>query len=139
MSLPAIVSAPLSWHDAQVLLGALGGPEAPAEWRGALPLTYRIGGGPAVVRMRVRADDRVRPVWTVTGLIRGVERPDQVVIVGNHRDAWSYGGVDPSSGTAALIELARTLGELVRDGWRPKRSILFASWDAEEFALDLLD
>ena len=93
------------------------------------------GPGHAVVRMRVRADDRVRPVWTVTGLIRGSERPDDVVIVGNHRDAWVYGGVDPSSGSAALMELARALGELTRSGWRPRRSILFASWDAEEFAL----
>ena len=87
------------------------------------------------MRLRVRADDRVRPVWTVTGMIRGSERPDEVVIVGNHRDAWVYGGVDPSSGSAALMELARTLGELTRGGWRPRRSILFASWDAEEFAL----
>lgn len=135
VSLPAIVSAPLSARDAQVLLAAMGGREAPADWRGALPLTYRIGGTFPVVRMRVRADDRIRPVWTVTGLIRGTERPDQVVILGNHRDAWTYGGVDPSSGTAALIELARTLGLLAQGGWRPKRSILFASWDAEEFAL----
>jgi N-acetylated-alpha-linked acidic dipeptidase len=134
-SLPAIVSAPLSWKDARVLLESIGGPEAPAEWRGALPLTYRLGGGPLVVRMRVRADDRVRPIWTVTGMLRGSERPDQLVIVGNHRDAWTYGGVDPSSGTAAMMELARALGELAREGWRPKRSILFASWDGEEFTL----
>jgi N-acetylated-alpha-linked acidic dipeptidase len=134
-SLPAIISAPLSWKDARVLLEAMGGPEAPGEWRGALPLTYRVGGGPLVVRMRVRADDRIRPIWTVTGMIRGSERPDQVVIVGNHRDAWTYGGVDPSSGSAAMMELARALGELARGGWRPKRSILFASWDAEEFTL----
>jgi N-acetylated-alpha-linked acidic dipeptidase len=135
VSLPRIVSAPLSWKDARVLLESIGGPDAPAEWRGALPLTYRLGGGPLVVRMRVRADDRVRPIWTVTGMLRGSERPDQLVIVGNHRDAWTYGGVDPSSGTAAMMELARALGELAREGWRPKRSILFASWDGEEFTL----
>jgi len=134
-SLPAIISAPLSWKDARVLLDSIGGPEAPPGWRGALPLTYRVGGGPLVVRMRVRADDRIRPIWTVTGMIRGSERPDQLVIVGNHRDAWTYGGVDPSSGSAAMMELARALGELSRGGWRPKRSILFASWDAEEFTL----
>ena len=134
-SLPAIVSAPLSWKDARVLLESIGGPLAPSEWRGAMPLTYRVGGGPLVVRMRVRADDRVRPVWTVTGIMRGVERPDQVIVVGNHRDAWIYGGADPSSGSAALMELAETLGALARDGWRPRRSILFASWDAEEFTL----
>jgi N-acetylated-alpha-linked acidic dipeptidase len=85
--------------------------------------------------LKVRSDDRVRPIWTVTAMIRGSERPDEVVVVGNHRDAWIYGGVDPSSGSAALMELARTLGVLKQRGWRPKRSILFASWDAEEFTL----
>ncbi len=83
----------------------------------------------------MKNDDAVRPIWTVTGMIRGSERPDEVVVLGNHRDAWIYGGVDPSSGSAALMELARTMGDLVRTGWRPKRSILFASWDAEEFTL----
>jgi hypothetical protein len=88
-----------------------------------------------VVRVAVRLDDRIRPIWTVTGMIRGSAHPEQIVIVGNHRDAWVYGGVDPSSGSAALMELARTLGDLRRSGWQPKRSILFASWDAEEFTL----
>jgi N-acetylated-alpha-linked acidic dipeptidase len=134
-SLPNIVSAPLSFKDARVILESMGGPTVPKEWRGALPITYRAGDGTAVVRMRVRSDDRVRPIWTVTGMIRGRDRPDEVVIVGNHRDAWIYGGVDPSSGSAALIELARSLGELKRTGWQPSRSVLFASWDAEEFTL----
>jgi len=134
-SLPHIVSAPLSYKDARPILESLTGPEVPKAWRGALPITYRAGPGGAIVRMRVRADDRVRPIWTVTGTIRGQDHPDEVVIVGNHRDAWVYGGVDPSSGSAALMELARTLGELKRGGWRPSRSILFASWDAEEFTL----
>ena len=135
ISLPKIISAPLSHKDARVILESIGGPEAPREWRGGLPITYRLGGSAAVVRMRVKCDDRIRPIWTVTGVIRGSEHPDELVIVGNHRDAWIYGGVDPSSGSAALIELARTLGDLTRSGWRPKRSILFASWDAEEFTL----
>ncbi|HXW06183.1 MAG TPA: M28 family metallopeptidase [Vicinamibacterales bacterium] len=135
VSLPKIISAPLSYKDARVILEHIGGPEAPAAWKGALPIPYRMGGSGAVVRLRVKSDDRVRPIWTVTGRIRGAERPDDVVIVGNHRDAWIFGGVDPSSGSAALMELARTLGELVRGGWRPRRSILFASWDAEEFTL----
>ena len=134
-SLPRIVSAPLSPKDARVILNSLSGPQTPAAWGGALPLTYRAGPGPASVRLRVRTDNRVRPIWTVTGMIRGSDDPDAVVIVGNHRDAWVYGGVDPSSGSAALVELARSLGELKRTGWRPKRSILFASWDAEEFSL----
>ena len=134
-SLPRIISAPLSHRDARPILEALGGPMAPKGWQGGLPLKYRVGPGPAKVRLRVRSDDKVRPIWTVTGAIRGREQPDQTVIVGNHRDAWIYGGVDPSSGSAALVELARTLGELTRDGWRAKRTILFASWDAEEFTL----
>ena len=100
-----------------------------------LPITYRVGGEQPVVRMRVKSDDAVRPIWTVTAAIRGREQPDDLVIVGNHRDAWIYGGVDPSSGSAALMELARTLGELKRTGWQPRRTIVFASWDAEEFTL----
>ena len=135
LSLPSIVSAPLSYKDARQILESIGGPAAPAKWRGGLPITYRLGGKAAVVHMRVKADDRVRPIWTVTAAIKGGERPDDVVIVGNHRDAWIYGGVDPSSGSAALMELAQTLGELKRAGWRPRRSIVFASWDAEEFTL----
>jgi N-acetylated-alpha-linked acidic dipeptidase len=134
VSLPKIISAPLSYADAQVILESMGGPPAPAEWKGALPITYRLG-GEATIRLRVRLDDEIRPIWTVTGRIRGGEEPDREVIVGNHRDAWIYGGVDPSSGSAALMELARSLGELKAGGWRPRRSIEFASWDAEEFTL----
>lgn len=134
VSLPKIISAPLSYADARVILEAMGGPVAPPEWKGALPITYRMG-GEATVRLHVRLDDRIRPIWTVTGRIRGREEPDREVILGNHRDAWIYGGVDPSSGSAAMMELARTLGELARGGWRPRRSIVFASWDAEEFTL----
>jgi N-acetylated-alpha-linked acidic dipeptidase len=134
-TLPAIVSLPLSSVDARVILEAMGGPEVPETWRGALPIPYRAGSGSVVVRVRARSDDSVRPIWTVTGTIRGSERAEHVLIVGNHRDAWTFGGVDPSSGTAALLELACSLGDLTRAGWRPRRSILFASWDAEEFAL----
>jgi len=133
-SLPAIISAPLSARDARPILESLGGPETPPRWQGGLGFTYHAGPG-ATVRVRVRNDDRVRPIWTVVGRIRGVDRPDEVVVVGNHRDAWIYGGVDPSSGSAALMELARTLGTLAREGVRPRRTILFASWDAEEFTL----
>jgi N-acetylated-alpha-linked acidic dipeptidase len=83
----------------------------------------------------VEADDKVRPIQTVIGMIKGSERPDELVILGNHRDAWQYGGVDPSSGSAAMMDLARSLGALARGGVRPKRSVVFASWDAEEFTL----
>ena len=135
VSLPKIMSVPLSWKDARVLLEALGGPDAPASWKGGLPMTYRAGPTSTAVHMRVQMDDKVRPIWTVTGRITGTTNPDQLVIAGNHRDAWVYGGVDPSSGTASLMELARSLGALARQGVRPKRTIVFASWDAEEFTL----
>jgi N-acetylated-alpha-linked acidic dipeptidase len=135
VSLPRIISAPLSNKDARVILEALGGQPAPKQWQGGLPFTYRTGPGPATVKLRVRSDDQIRPIWTVTGRITGSEHPDQLVIVGNHRDAWVYGGVDPSSGSAALMELVNSLGHLARSGWRPKRTIVFASWDAEEFTL----
>jgi N-acetylated-alpha-linked acidic dipeptidase len=135
VSLPKIMSAPLSWRDAQIILGALDGPDAPPQWRGALRVAYKVGGGAAAVRMRVQSDDKMRPIWTVTGRITGTASPDDLVIVGNHRDAWVYGGVDPSSGTASLMELARSLGALAAQGVRPKRTIVFANWDAEEFTL----
>lgn len=134
-SLPRIISAPLSNKDARPILESLGGQIAPKSWQGGLPMTYRTGPGPATVRLRVKSDDLVRPIWTVTGRITGRERPDELVIVGNHRDAWVYGGVDPSSGSAALMELVNALGGLAKGGWRPKRTIVFASWDAEEFTL----
>lgn len=135
VSLPAIVSVPMSHKEARVILEALGGPEPPSGWRGGLPIPYRVGPGAAAVRIRVRNDDKVRPVWTVIGKIRGSAEPDRWVIVGNHRDAWVYGGVDPSSGSASMMELARTLGAAAKDGLRPKRTIVFASWDAEEWTL----
>ena len=117
VSLPKIISAPLSWRDASPILDAV------------------RGGGSATVHLRVHNDDKVRPIWTVTGRLTGTASPDQLVIVGNHRDAWVYGGVDPSSGTASLMELARSLGGLAKQGTRPKRTIVFANWDAEEFSL----
>jgi N-acetylated-alpha-linked acidic dipeptidase len=135
VSLPHIMSAPLSWKDARVILEAMQGPAAPASWQGGLPMTYRVGPSSSPVSMRVRMDDAVRPIWTVTARLTGDTHPDQLIIVGNHRDAWAYGGVDPSSGTASMMELARSLGALAKRGTRPKRTIAFASWDAEEFTL----
>jgi N-acetylated-alpha-linked acidic dipeptidase len=148
VSLPRIVSVPLSWRDARPILEALRGQDTsnsdtklrhqtptPSSDTGRSSLTYRTGAGAAIVHMRVRNDDAIRPIWTVTGRITGADRPGQQIIVGNHRDAWVYGGVDPSSGTASLMELARSLGAIVKQGARPRRTIVFASWDAEEFAL----
>jgi len=113
---PTIISLPISTRDARVILDAM-------------------HGGDVTLRVRVNNDEATRPIWTVIGRINGAAYPDQWVIAGNHRDAWMYGGVDPSSGSTALMELARTLGSLVRNGARPKRTILLASWDAEEYAM----
>jgi N-acetylated-alpha-linked acidic dipeptidase len=132
VSLPKIVSAPLSARDARVLLETMSGADAPAEWQGGLGIKYRVGTG-ATVHLRVKLDDKVRAIQTVVGRIRGATLPNEQVILGNHRDAWIYGGVDPSSGTASLMDLARSLGALVRGGVRPRRSIVLANWDAEEF------
>lgn len=135
VSLPAIVSVPMSYKDARVILEPLTGPEAPRSWQGGLPFTYRVGPGPTAIRIKVRNDDKVRPIWTVTGKIRGATEADRWIVVGNHRDAWVYGGVDPSSGSASMMELARALGAELKNGGRPKRTIVFASWDAEEWTL----
>ena len=134
-SIPKIIGVPLSYRDARVILEALEGPDVPREWRGGLPIPYRAGGSGATLHMKVRNDSNVRQIQTVIGRIRGSERPDEEVILGNHRDAWVFGGVDPSSGSATLMDLARSLGSLARAGMRPKRTILLASWDAEEFTL----
>jgi N-acetylated-alpha-linked acidic dipeptidase len=137
-SAPTVIMVPLSWTDAKPLLEALTGPVVPPAWQGALPFTYRAGPGPATVHVKVRMDEgdaAIRPIWVVEGRIRGSESPDQYVLLGNHRDAWVFGGVDPSSGTATQLELARVLGGLAREGRRPRRTIVFASWDAEEWHL----
>ena len=137
-SAPTVIMVPLSWSDAKPLLEALTGPVVPPDWQGALPFTYRAGPGPSVVHVKVRMDEgdaAIRPIWVVEGRIRGSEEPDQYVVLGNHRDAWVFGGVDPSSGTATQLELVRVLGGLAREGKRPRRTIVFASWDAEEWHL----
>jgi N-acetylated-alpha-linked acidic dipeptidase len=133
--LPHIPVAPLAYRDAQPLLEALAGPNAPDGWQGGLPFAYHVGPGPAVVEMHVESDHSNRPIRNVIAMLPGTELPDEWVILGNHHDAWTYGAADPSSGTAALLEVARCLGLLAQDGVRPKRTIVFASWDAEEFGI----
>jgi len=132
--LPSILSVPISARDARVILQALGGPSSPRSWRGALDTSYQVGPG-ALMRVRVTNNEAVRPIWTVIGRINGSAHPDQWVIAGNHRDAWVFGGVDPSSGSTVLMETARVLGSLAQSGFRPARTIVLASWDAEEYAL----
>jgi N-acetylated-alpha-linked acidic dipeptidase len=111
------------------------GPTAPAAWQGGLPFRYRLGPTSDKLHLVIENDKKVRSIWNVVGHLRGVERPDEWVVLGNHRDAWVFGGVDPSSGSATMMETARAFGELKRSGWKPRRTIVFASWDAEEFTL----
>jgi len=134
-SVPRIPAVPMSWRDAKPILEKLGGPVAPLDWQGALPMTYRVGPGPAKLHVEIDMDGGTRPIWNVEGRIRGSEKPEELVILGNHRDAWVYGAVDPSSGTASLLEAARVLGELAKKGERPRRTLVFANWDAEEWHL----
>ena len=135
ISLPKIMGVPLSWRDAKPLLEKMDGPVAPDSWQGGLPLKYRLGGKRVQVHLKVDMDTRVQPYYVTEARIRGSEAPDQWVILGNHRDAWVYGAVDPSSGTASMLELTRNLGELLRQGIRPKRTLVICSWDGEEYAL----
>ncbi|HZJ31463.1 MAG TPA: M28 family metallopeptidase [Vicinamibacterales bacterium] len=134
-TLTKIPVLPISWGDAQPLLGALTGPLAPTDWRGALPLTYRLGPGSARVHLKVAFNWSRAPVYNVIARLAGSTYPDEWVIRGNHHDAWVNGAQDPSSGMAAELEEARALGELVKQGWRPKRTIVYAAWDGEEQGL----
>ncbi|TDB61876.1 M28 family metallopeptidase [Arundinibacter roseus] len=129
MKIPVL---PISYGDALPLLKALGGEVAPAAWRGALPLTYHIGPGPAKVHLKLEFDWKVEPAYNVIAVLKGSEFPDQWIMRGNHHDAWVYGANDPLSGAVAVLEEARALGELVKTGWKPKRTIVYALWDAEE-------
>ena len=135
-SLPTVPSMPLSYHDAAPILDNLGGPVAPREWQGALPFSYHVGGaGQIKVHMRLKMDFAQRTVWDVIGKIPGAEFPDEWVVAGNHRDAWVYGAVDPGSGTAAMLEAVHGVGVLLAQGWKPRRTLFFCSWDAEEEGL----
>ena len=133
-SVPHIAAIPLSWHDAKPLLENMGGPKAPKSWGGGLPITYRLG-GEARVHVKVDMDTRVMPYYVVEARIRGAKHPEQTVVLGNHHDAWEFGGVDPSSGTASMMELTRALGSLLKDGVRPDRTLIVCSWDGEEVGL----
>lgn len=135
VSMPTIAAAPMSYKDARKILEMTTGPTAPASWQGGLPFRYRLGPTADKLHLIIENDKKVRSIWNVVGRLRGAERPDEWVVLGNHRDAWVFGGVDPSSGSATMMETARAFGELKRSGWKPRRTIVFASWDAEEFTL----
>ncbi|HEU5334336.1 MAG TPA: M28 family metallopeptidase [Terriglobales bacterium] len=123
---------PISYADAQPLLAAMTGRVAPQEWRGSLPITYHIGPGAAKVHLVVKQNWDSKPVYDVIAKIPGSTYPDQWVLRGNHHDAWVNGAEDPISGQVAELEEARALGDLLKEGWKPKRTIIYAAWDGEE-------
>jgi N-acetylated-alpha-linked acidic dipeptidase len=133
-SLPHIVALPLSWHDAKPLLENMNGPTAPKDWQGGLPITYRLTGA-VQAHLKVQMDNSIQPYYVVEARIHGAQFPDEWVLLGNHHDAWEYGGVDPSSGTASMMELTRAFGTMLKNGFRPKRTLIFGSWDGEEIGL----
>jgi len=134
-SIPKIMALPLSWHDAKPLLAHMDGPVAPDDWQGGLPIKYHLGGERVRVHVKIEMDNSTQPYYVVEGRIRGAQLPDEWIVLGNHRDAWVFGGVDPSSGTASMMELTRALGKLAKAGTRPRRTLVFCSWDGEEVGL----
>ncbi|HEY4156377.1 MAG TPA: transferrin receptor-like dimerization domain-containing protein [Puia sp.] len=126
---------PISYHDAKPLLEALTGPVAPESWRGALPITYHVGPGKTTVHLQLEFDWKLVPCYDVIAKIKGSDFPDEWVIRGNHHDAWVNGAQDPISGQASLLEEAKAIGELVKSGWKPRRTLVYCAWDGEEPAL----
>jgi N-acetylated-alpha-linked acidic dipeptidase len=135
VSIPKIMALPLSWHDAKPLLANMDGPLAPEDWQGGLPIKYHVGGNRVRVHIKIEMDNSIQPYYVVEGRIRGAELPDEWIVLGNHRDAWVFGGVDPSSGTASLMEMTRAFGKMAKEGIRPRRTLIFCSWDGEEVGL----
>ena len=123
---------PISYADALPLLKALKGPVAPNSWKGGLPITYHIGPGPTKVNLHLEFDWGLRTAYNPIGRLKGSVYPDEWIMRGNHHDGWAQGAADPISGMVSLMEEARAIGELVKTGWRPKRSLIYAGWDAEE-------
>jgi N-acetylated-alpha-linked acidic dipeptidase len=132
MSITKIPVLPISYGDAQPLLAALAGPMAPEEWRGSLPIPYHVGPGPAQVHLKVAFNWDIKPVYDVIAKIPGSVAPDEWIIRGNHHDAWVNGAEDPLSGQSSLLEEARALGALLKQGWKPRRTIIYTAWDGEE-------
>lgn len=133
--LPSIL---LSTNNAIEIIKNMKGPEAPKHWRGKLPISYRLGPGlrdDNHIKFEVHSKLVHRSIYNIIATIYGRDEPDRVVLFGNHRDAWQFGGVDPSSGTAVLLEVSRGLSNLRKQGWRPRRTIMLCSWDAEEFGI----
>ncbi|XP_072466700.1 glutamate carboxypeptidase 2-like [Notamacropus eugenii] len=142
IGLPKIPVHPIGYNDAQILLENMGGPAPPdSSWKGRLNVPYNIGPGftgnysTRKVKMNIHSNNKVTRIYNVIGTLRGAVEPDRYVILGGHRDSWVFGGIDPQSGAAVVHEIVRSYGKLKREGWRPRRTMIFASWDAEEFGL----
>nr|XP_033806013.1 putative N-acetylated-alpha-linked acidic dipeptidase isoform X2 [Geotrypetes seraphini]XP_033806014.1 putative N-acetylated-alpha-linked acidic dipeptidase isoform X2 [Geotrypetes seraphini] len=141
VGLPKIPVHPIGYHDAEKLLRNMGGPAPPNSWKGNLNVSYNIGPGFTAnystqkVRMHIHTINRVTRIYNVIGTLKGALEQDRYVILGGHRDSWVFGGIDPQSGAAVVHEIVRSAGKLMKTGWRPRRTMIFASWDAEEFGL----
>ncbi|HEX6733054.1 MAG TPA: M28 family metallopeptidase, partial [Pyrinomonadaceae bacterium] len=135
-NLTRIPVQPIAYDVARNLLTPLKGPVRPRGFQGGLPFPYHVGGTADVkVRLKTDMDYKLRPIWNVVARIEGDEEKDRWVVLGNHRDAWVFGAVDPNSGSSAMLEIARGFGQLMKQGWKPRRTIIFCSWDAEEYGL----
>jgi N-acetylated-alpha-linked acidic dipeptidase len=127
-----IPTVPISYGDAQVFLASMQGPVAPPSWRGALPITYHVGPGPAAAHLAIKSDWSLKEIYDVVATMRGATYPDQWIVRGNHHDGWVFGATDPISGQVALLAEAKAMGALAKQGWRPQRTIVYTSWDGEE-------
>ncbi|KAI8554361.1 hypothetical protein RHMOL_Rhmol05G0093100 [Rhododendron molle] len=133
---PHIPSLPISWADGDAIMRSIGGLVAKDDWQGGIDApVYRVGPGPGIIELSYMGKKVISTIENVIGIIEGAEEPDRFVILGNHRDAWTFGAVDPNSGTAAMLEVAQRLGKLQKRGWKPRRTIVFCNWDAEEYGL----
>ncbi|KAL3532545.1 hypothetical protein ACH5RR_006066 [Cinchona calisaya] len=134
--IPLIPSLPISWADGYTILRSIGGQVADEDWQGGKDApVYKFGPGPGIVHLSYTGKQVISTIQNVIGIIEGAEEPDRFVILGNHRDAWTFGAVDPNSGTATLLEVANRMGKLQKKGWIPRRTIIFCNWDAEEYGL----
>jgi N-acetylated-alpha-linked acidic dipeptidase len=130
---PAVPTTPLAYGEAEPLLKAIGGPEAPSDWQGGLPFTYHVGPGPAKVHLKLDIAYEIKPIWDIVVNIAGSKYPEQLVVLGAHRDGWTYGTSDSNSGYIVVMEIARALAQLQQQGWRPERTIVLGGWDGEEY------
>ncbi len=133
--LPQIPCIPISWGTAEPILAGMRGKNVPQNWQGGCPTTYFTGPGPSRVKMAVKMQEEIKPIWNVIGRLRSESSSERFVMVGNHRDAWVHGAIDPNSGSAVSLEAMRALGALVKSGWQPPYEIRYGSWDGEEFGL----